>query len=318
MTTAFLFPGQGATFPGMGLDLCAAWEEAREVYELAARITGRDLLALARAASREQLAATEAAHLLTFTHSLAVHRVLTAAGLHPDVVAGHSLGQWAALTAAGALSLDDGLRLIALRGRLLAECCQRRPGGMLAARGLDLPGVEAALAAVAAQGIVAVAAVNGDEVVVSAEASCLTAALRALKGAGAASSPLGTAGAFHSPLMAAAADVLAPCVAALPLRDPERPVLSTVSGAPLTSAAEIRAEIAGHVLAPVRWDRVLDRLVELGVDRWIEVGPGKALTGLVRRRSRSASAFFTSTAPALAGLSGLSALSSPAAAGRPS
>lgn len=307
MITVFQFPGQGAAFAGMGRDLCASWPAARAVYDEAADLCGIDLLLLARDASPAQLHEPETSHLLIYVHSLAVCRVLALAGINPDLLAGHSLGHLAALCAAGAVGFGEGLELARRRGALLAECCRRHPGAMLAVRGLAPERVAAAIAPLGGQGVLCVAAVNGaDDVVVAGEPDLVSDALRALRQVGGATTPLRTAGAFHSPLVAEAARAFGEQCAGVALAEPRRPVLSTADGAILATAAELRRDLAGHLARPVRWDRVLDTLLppEPWIERWIEVGPGKMLTGLVRRRSRTAAALFTGTAAALAGLCG--------------
>ncbi|HTQ79630.1 MAG TPA: ACP S-malonyltransferase [Thermoanaerobaculia bacterium] len=303
MTTVFQFPGQGSVFPSMGIDLAASWEAAAEVYDIALRVTGQDLLALAGSASRERLAETEATHLLTFAHSLAVHRVLQTAGIAPDLFVGHSLGHVAALAAASVLTLEEGFTLIGLRGRLLAGCCSRHPGGMLAVRGLGLAEIEAVLAPLRGDGALVVGAVNGrDEIVVSGDSGRIGDALRALKARGGAATPLQVAGAFHSPRMVPAARELAAATRGMAFRDPVRPVVSTLSGVLLRTGEAVREDLCGHVLAPVRWDLALATLTGQRVEQWIEVGPGKVLTGLARRFERSAAASFTSTGTVLRAL----------------
>jgi [acyl-carrier-protein] S-malonyltransferase len=297
VATAFLFPGQGSVFPRMGLDLAAASREAREVFERVERLSGSALLELSRSASRERLGETGAAHLLTFAHSLAAFSVLRAHGVEPGIAAGHSLGHLSAVTAAGALELDEAVELVALRGRLLAECCRSRPGGMLAVRRLTIERIEELIGAPA--GGLSIANVNGDEVVVSGDLASLREAIRALRAAGGATAPLPVAGAFHSPLMDEAARGFLPAVDGAGFRAPRVPLVSTLSGRLLATAQEVREDLRGHILNPVRWDRVLETLGAAGVRTWVEVGPGRVLTGLVLRRNRGAAVFPAESAAGL-------------------
>lgn len=294
MTTVFVFPGQGSVFPRMAIDLAETWSEAREVIERVERISGRDLLATSRSASREQLAETETSHLLTFAHSLAAFSVLRANGVEPDLVAGHSLGHLSAAAAAGALDFDEAVGLVALRGRLLAEACRRHPGGMLAVRRLALARIEELIGA--PEGGLCVANVNGDEVVISGDLSRLREAIPALRAAGGATSPLPVAGAFHSPLMDEAARAFLPALDGASFRNPRVPLISTRSGRTLATAAEVRDDLSGHIASPVRWDRVSETLEAAGARVWVEVGPGRVLTGLALRRDRGAAAFSTESA----------------------
>lgn len=294
MKTALMFPGQGSVFPGMGKDIYEDFREARELYELAASLTGRNIAALSFKASRRQLVETANAHLVVFVHSLAVYRILSEGGVAPDFFSGHSLGQWAAVTAAGALPVEDGLRFVERRGTLLAESCRRFPGGMMAIRSPLSQEIEGLIDSIPGGGV-SVANINGrDEIVLSGGLEGLKTAMKQLRGQGIGVSLLGVGGAFHTPGMAGAAREFTLRLENYKFRDPRRPVVSTRSGALLTTAAEIKSELSGHMLHPVRWDLVLETLSGLSVDRWIEVGPGRVLTGLAMRWDRGSRCFPTS------------------------
>lgn len=311
-TTAFLFPGQGSVFPRMGADLVARWPAAREVYDRAAQVTGVDLEALAVTAPRQRLIETENAHLLVVVHALAVAAILEQAAIRPSYLCGHSLGQFAAVAAAGVLDLESALRLVGRRGALLASCCRRSPGGMIAVRRRSAEQVRALLAGLD-DGLLVVSGVNGrHEITVSGEPAALREALVLFRRDGAAASTLPVAGAFHSPLVAPAAAAFARELGEVDWRDPERPVVSTESGALLTRGAEVRRDLEAHMLAPVRWDRVLATLEQRGVDRFLEVGPGKTLTGLVRHWNRRACVYATGRRASIEALCARLASASPA------
>jgi [acyl-carrier-protein] S-malonyltransferase len=284
----------------MGRDLAKTWAAARRVYDRAARVVGRERAELSfGGASRRSLMATDRAHLAVFLHSMAAAAVLGDEGIEPAMTAGHSLGQLAAVTVAGALDLEAAVWLVERRGALLAEVCRRRPGGMLAVRAA-VEEVERVLAREEVRGVT-VANVNGPaETAVSGGRGALRDALRALRAARLPASPLAVDGAFHSAAMAPAEQEFRRQVAAVPWRDPGRPVVSTRDGRRLLHASEVRSELTGHIVRPVAWDRALETLAAAGVDRWVEVGPGRALSGLVARRDRGSSRYVTSRSRQLA------------------
>jgi len=293
MKIAFLFPGQGCVFAGMGRDIFAEWEEVREVYEQAAYITDRDIAMLSFTASRQQLIETTNAHLAVFIHSLAVNAILRNQGIVPNFLCGHSLGQFAAITAAEVLTIEEGLRLVEHRGILLAEACKQHSGGMIAVRGCSLKEINDIIR-LFPEGNICIAGFNGrDEIVVSGDLAKIKVTIRKLRECGGAVSILGVSGAFHSGAMANAAHVFAMEIEKLDFRNPKYPVVSTASGVLLESAGEIKRDLVNHMLQPIRWDLVLTTLFEQSVDCWIEIGPGKVLTGFVLRWNRGARCFYT-------------------------
>jgi len=287
--TAFLFPGQGAQSVGMGYGLYEQHPEARERFEAANALMDVDLLTLMFGLDasigdpEEELKQTAITQPALYTHSLAAMAVLETRGVRPDMVAGHSLGEYSALAAAGALSFEDGLRVVRRRGELMAEAGDRRPGAMAAIMGADDADVEAACEAASAEGDGVVQPANYNapgQVVISGDEAAVERATARVKGR---AIPLPVSGAFHSPLMAYARDGLGEVLEAVPLEAPDCPVYMNVTGAPTTDPDEIRQRLMEQLLSPVRWAQSLRRMQADGASRFVEVGAGNVLRGLVGR-----------------------------------
>src|SRR5512132_151099 len=286
MSVAFVFPGQGSQAPGMGLDFADFDEAAADLYQWASACLGWDLDETLRSASPDELRQTYIAQPAIFCVSVAALRALEAAGVpRPAFVAGHSLGEVSALVAAGALSFEAGLLLVARRAEAMQRAADARPGSMSSVLGLSAEGVEMAVEATAQGQVLAVANDNAPgNVVVSGEWSALERLPAAAKELGAKRVvPLNVGGAFHSPLMAPAADTFQPHLAAAPLRDPSIPVVANATAEPVTSAEELRELLARQLTGRVRWTESVRRMVALGVDTFVEVGPGTVLSGLIKR-----------------------------------
>lgn len=285
--TAFLFPGQGSQAPGMGAALYDASPEARARFDEADAVLGFALTGLMFGSDAEALRPTEVTQPALYVHSLAAHAALAARGVRPDVAAGHSLGEWSALAAAGALSFADGLRAVRRRGELMAQAGTVRPGAMAAVLGLDAAAVEAACAAATAAGDGEVVPANYNDpgqTVVSGDAPAVERAAEHLRAAGAKRVvPLPVSGAFHSPLMAFARDGLAETLAGLTIQAPACPVVLNVTAEPETEPEAIRARLLEQLTSPVRWAPSVERMAAMGVSRWVEVGTGAVLSGLVKR-----------------------------------
>lgn len=281
----FVFPGQGSQAVGMGADLAAAFPVARSVFEEADEVLGWPLSRLMGEGPAEELTATENAQPALLTHSVAALRVLAELGVASQMVAGHSLGEWSACVAAGALAFPTALRLVRARGQFMAEAAQRHGGRMAAILGLEEAEVEAACAAAQEVGLVRIANLNAPgQVVVSGEEAavdraCVLAQERGAKGA----IRLKVSGPFHTPLMAEAQERLAEELAAAEVSDAKVPVVSNVDGQPRTSGAEIRQALIGQVTGTVRWRDCVQAMVADGVRQFAEVGPGAVLAGLLRR-----------------------------------
>jgi [acyl-carrier-protein] S-malonyltransferase len=286
MSVAFVFPGQGSQAPGMGLDFAEFDEAAADLYQWASACLGWDLAETLRMASPDELRQTYIAQPAIFCVSVAALRALEAAGVpRPAYVAGHSLGEFSALVAAGALSFEAGLLLVARRAEAMQRAADARPGSMSSVLGLSAEGVEMAVEATAQDQVLAVANDNAPgNVVVSGEWTALERLPAAAKELGARRVvPLNVGGAFHSPLMAPAVEVFEPHLAAAPLRDPAIPVVANATAEPVSDADELRRLLARQLTGRVRWTESVRRMAALGVDTFIEVGPGTVLSGLIKR-----------------------------------
>ena len=284
---AFLFPGQGAQAPGMGADLYDAHPEARDVFDEANDVLGFALTDLMFGDDAEALKPTEVTQPALYTHSLAANAVLAARGVRPSLAAGHSLGEWSALAAVGAVAFADGLRAVRRRGELMAQAGDVRPGAMSAVLGLAADALEAACAEATAGGEGEVVPANYNDpgqIVISGDGDAVERAGRLADEAGAKRViPLPVSGAFHSPLMAFARDGLAETLDALAISEPSCPVVLNVTAAPTADPDEIRRRLLEQLTAPVRWAQSLQRMADEGAGRFVEVGTGRGLSGLVRR-----------------------------------
>jgi [acyl-carrier-protein] S-malonyltransferase len=270
----------------MGLDFGGFDPAAADLYQWASACLGWDLAETLRTASPDELRQTYIAQPAIFCVSVAALRALEAAGApRPAYVAGHSLGEFSALVAAGALSFEAGLLLVARRAEAMQRAADARPGSMSSVLGLSAEGVEMAVEATAQDQVLAVANDNAPgNVVVSGEWSALERLPAAAKELGAKRVvPLNVGGAFHSPLMAPAVETFQPHLAAAPLRDPSIPVVANATAEPVTSAEELRELLARQLTGRVRWTESVRRMVALGVDTFVEVGPGTVLGGLIKR-----------------------------------
>lgn len=273
----------------MGVDLREQHEHARWLFECADEVTGLPVSHLCEAGPLERLTATDVAQPAVVTTSLAalaVLRALTDSDWQPDALAGHSVGEIAAYVAAGALDEMDALRLVQVRAQSMADACARVDGTMAAVIGLDEEPLRQACAeATDASGSVEVANLNAPgQLVISGERRAVERAGERAKAAGARRVlPLNVGGPFHSAYMRASAEAVQVAADGVALRDARVPVVLNTSAAPATRAADLRVELSMQVYAPVRWSASLQRMAELGCDRFLEVGPQQVLAGLVKR-----------------------------------
>lgn len=287
MTLALLFPGQGSQFVGMGRALSEAYPEARDVFQEADDVLGAPLTRIMWEGPEEALTATRNAQPAILTHSVAVLRVVRDRLGPVAFAAGHSLGEFSAHVAAETLSFSDALEAVRLRGELMYEAGTRRPGTMAAVLGLDEDAVADVCARVDA-GICVPANFNSDgQVVLSGDTAGVEQGMRLAKEAGARRAvPLNVSGAFHSPLMEPAAEGLEAKLSEIPFQDPAFPVVSNVTAAPVVRGDEARRLLVEQLTSPVRWTASVGAMVDAGVDRFLELGPGNVLTGLNRRNAR--------------------------------
>jgi [acyl-carrier-protein] S-malonyltransferase len=284
---AFLFPGQGSQKVGMGADLLAARPDLFDRYfALADDVAGKPVRRLALEGPAESLKETDAAQPALFALSLAVAEAARELDVRPDFVAGHSLGEYTAAVAAGALSLDEGMALVCERGRRMAAVQTEHPGSMAAVIGLDPDAVEALCARVREEkGIVAPANINTPtQIVVSGEKDAVARVVELAPDAGADRAiPLEVGAAFHSELMKPVQQALAERMEALSWSDPEAPLASNASGELVATGAEVNRALVEQIASPVRWVDCVRALSEAGCTRFLEVGSGRVLTGLVRQ-----------------------------------
>ena len=281
MSKAYIFPGQGSQFPGMGKALYERSQEARELMDKACEILGFPITDIMFGESAEDLKATRVTQPAIFIHSVVL---ALCSGLEtPAMVAGHSLGEFSALAAAGAMDFEDALRLVAVRASAMQKCCEELPGSMAAVINLPAETIEEICAS--CSGIVIPANYNSDgQIVISGEAEAVAEACVKMKEAGAKRAlPLPVSGAFHSPLMEPARLELAEAIDKTPFLVPVCPVYQNVTALPTTDPAVIKENLLLQLTSPVRWTQTVRNMVADGADAFLEIGPGKVLQGLVQR-----------------------------------
>ena len=279
---AFVFPGQGAQFVGMGKDLYDNNAVAHEMFEKANEILGFRITDLMFAGTDEDLRQTRVTQPAIFLHSVILAKTL-GEEFCPDMTAGHSLGEFSALVAAGALNFEDGLRLVSARAMAMQKACELKPSTMAAFLGLADDVVEAACAEV--EGVVVCANYNSPgQIVISGDIEAVAAASEKLTAAGARRVvPLKVGGAFHSPCMEPARAELAEAIAKTEIHEPVCPVYQNVDAKPHTNPEEIKANLIAQLTSPVRWTQSVKNMIADGATEFVELGPGKVLQGLVKK-----------------------------------
>lgn len=283
---AFVFPGQGAQFVGMGKDLYENNPVAHEMFEKANDILGFRITDLMFEGTDEDLRQTKVTQPAIFLHSVILAKTL-GEEFKPDMVAGHSLGEFSALVAAGALSFEDGLRLVAARAMAMQKACELKPSTMAAVLALPDEKVEEICAGI--DGVVVCANYNcPGQLVISGEIEAIDKACEQLLAAGAKRAlKLKVGGAFHSPCMEPARAELASAIEATEIHEPVCPVYQNVDAKPHTDPAEIKKNLVAQLTAPVRWTQTVQNMIADGATEFIELGPGKVLQGLVAKIDRS-------------------------------
>ncbi|MFH1687367.1 MAG: ACP S-malonyltransferase [bacterium] len=286
--TVLMFPGQASQYVGMGKDLYDASAPVRALYQLASAELGADIARISFEGPAEELKRTRFTQPAILLHSLAVLTTLGENLPDFDYACGHSLGEYGALAVTGALSYEDAVRAVVRRATLMEEACVANPGTMAAIVALTADQVEEVCRQAARHGVVIPANYNsGNQIAISGSLAAVEAAVTLAKEAGAKRAlMLEVGGAFHSPLMESAKAGLARYLGTLTFNTPSRPVVANVTAVPTTDAGQIKELLEAQVTAPVRWSQTMACLKEAGVDRVIEIGPGKVLAGLAKRDMR--------------------------------
>ncbi len=288
---AFIFPGQGSQQVGMGKDLYESFPLARTFYDRAEEILGFPLKKYSFNGPEEELKQTRVTQPALFVHSVIVDQILKEAGIRPEIVAGHSLGEYSALVSAEALSFEEALPLVKLRGELMQHAGEIRPGTMAAILGLSDEEVEALCREASASGVVVPANYNSPgQLVVSGSVEGVRKAMELAKEKGARRAvELVVSGAFHSPLMESAIEKLKEAIENADFRKPRVPLVPNVTAQATTDPAEIREQLVRQLVQPVRWVESVREMVRQGATQFYEVGSGRVLTGLLKRIDRSVS-----------------------------
>jgi [acyl-carrier-protein] S-malonyltransferase len=281
----FIFPGQGSQYVGMGKLLFDHYEIARSIYKETDDLLGYSLSRICFEGPEEELTKTGNTQPGIFVVSSIVQTILKNRGIKPMATAGHSLGEYSALSAAGCFSFEDALHLVIERGKAMNKASEARKGSMAAVIGLEAPQVNEVCRSSSSKGIIQIANINAPtQIVITGDAEAVNAAMEKAKEAGASRViPLTVHGAFHSPLMEQAAIHMKGVLSKIKIREPEIPFVNNADAAFLTDTEDIRDSLVRQITSCVRWVECMEKLMELGIQAMVEAGPGKVLAGLGRR-----------------------------------
>jgi [acyl-carrier-protein] S-malonyltransferase len=286
---AFIFPGQASQYVGMAKDLCEKFSLAQEFFDRANQLLGFDIQQICFAGPEEKLTQTDVTQPAIFIHSAIVTRLLAEKGIKPDMAAGHSLGEYSALYAAGVLDFDEALLLVKRRGELMQRAGTENPGTMAAIIGLEPAEVEALCEEASSAGIVCPANFNSSgQIAISGSVAGVQQAMALAKTKGAKMArQLAVGGAFHSPLMSGARDGLREGLQKAHFREASCPIYSNVTAKPTRQATELRQRLDEQLTSPVRWVEIIENMIAEGATQFYEVGPGNVLAGLLKRINKN-------------------------------
>lgn len=291
MKKAYVFPGQGAQYPGMGKELYDNYPLAKEMMNKANEILGFDILKIMFEGTEQDLMQTKVTQPAIFIHSVTLANILSD-NFKPDMVAGHSLGEFSALVAAKAMTYDDGLKLVFARAMAMQKACEIHPSTMAAVIGLDETAVEEVLSTITEEIVVPANYNTIGQIVISGSMKGIELAMEKLKAAGAKRVlPLKVGGAFHSPLMEPARLELETAIDKTPFQPPICPIYQNVSALPSTDPMQIKQNLIDQLTSPVRWTQTIKNMINDGAKEFIEVGPGNVLQGLIKKISPDINAY---------------------------
>ena len=283
---AYIFPGQGSQFPGMAKDIYESSTEAKHLFEIANEILGFKITDIMFSGTDEDLKQTKVTQPAIFLHSVILAKIL-GENFQPQMVAGHSLGEFSALTAIGVLSFEDGLKLVSKRAQAMQKACEETPSTMAAILGLEDDVVEKICAEITEEVVVPANYNSPGQLVISGSLKGIEIACEKLKAAGAKRAlVLNVGGAFHSPLMQPAKDELQQAIEATVFNTPPCPIYQNVSASPIANASHIKANLILQLTAPVKWTQTMKQMLADGATSFTEVGPGAVLQGLVKKVNR--------------------------------
>ncbi|MDD2889709.1 MAG: ACP S-malonyltransferase [bacterium] len=286
---AFVFPGQGAQFVGMGKDLYEKYNEIKSLYEKANEILGIDIKKISFEGPENELKESKNAQIAIVLHSVASYNLLIQKGVTPSVTAGHSLGEYAALIAANAIDFDDALQLVRFRGELMSRAGEASPGTMAAVLGMPADKIEQIISEIGSPTLVVANYNSPMQTVISGDIEGIKKASELLKTRGAKRvMPLQVSGAFHSPLMESAFKTFKLALEKIEIKNPSIPVVPNVTGKLTSSAEEIKENLGKQIISSVRWVDTVKNIVSAGTTSFVELGPGKVLTGLIKQISPEA------------------------------